>query len=224
MRKTTGHHPRKPRSIFYDIRVIESIIMEQNTIEIQPGLIDIDCEHCTKPIINDFDFSTRLIIKLYHNIGLPRHYHLKCYIKDVNFIKFHIPTQTSDIKGYDKLKLYNKYRVLNFLLPHHISIPLRYQFKIIKYNLNELTDLELKICLQQRDLECYDMSKKWKSPVFTRTLSLKLLSKYLDSSKCQIKHEELVFGFCNQMQNELIFCIPTVINKLVLQYCALYIL
>ena len=152
-----------------------------------------------------------------------RAYHLQCYIKNRNYTKYHVPCCTSDIGGWDLLNIAQQYKVINYLLPDHISIPLRYSLKINQFNFNNLTDEELKKYLIQRDIKFYNTEDKYQPSIFNRNYSLKLLQTFLDKSECREKNQCLIYGFCNEMSKEIRLTVPMVIYELILKYCALYV-
>ena len=175
------------------------------------------CWHC----FPDNHIYGLVIVTRWPNL---RSYHPDCYIKKANYTRYLIPSCTQEIQGFNSLKLCNKMLLINSLLPQYISIPYRYQLKIKKYNLNKLTDKELKKCLKQRDLKCYNNKDLYVKPRFERQVSLYSLATFLSKPECQDKHKCLVDGFCNAMNAKLSVTVPIVINKIVLRYCALYVL
>ena len=86
----------------------------------------------------------------------PQPYHLQCYIKQSNYLRYHIPSCTSEIKQFKWISSADKITLIKSLLPHYVSSPLRYQIKPIKYNFDDLTDPEIRKCLQQRDIKSYN--------------------------------------------------------------------
>jgi len=217
-RTTGGPPPRHKVPQFFNICVIDyTTTTEQGKTVVKDRYQSnkYKCWWCEESIIKH---SNGLIIKLQPG-WKQRYYHIQCYIETNNFKKYHIPTQTKQIEGYSQLKLYQKYIIINNLLPNYISKPLRYQLQFNPNNdINNLSDQELKIYLQQRDLQCYDTRKTYEKPIFNRQKSLKALVQFLNSKECVTKHKYLVYGFCNEIDKEMLLCIPIVIHEIVFKY------
>jgi len=166
-----------------------------------------------------------LIIKIIkHSEYTKYYYHPHCYIQTINFIKYHIPTCTEDINGFNNLSLHKQSQLTDILLPNYICKSFRYQLKIDEININTLTDKQLELYLQQRDIKYYNLKNKFQAPQWKRETALNKLMLFLESNECKLKNKALVNGFCANAQKQLkLNIIPLSIYNLILKHCSVYI-
>ena len=110
------------------------------------------------------------------------------------------PDCTHNLDGYNKL--HNKYKqIVNYyLFPNLVNITLRYQLRLVNYQLWELNVIQLIFELQQRDIQIFD-SKSTELKIMCKINMIQRLKSFLDDYECRKKDEILVHGYCKQYNN-----------------------
>ena len=172
------------------------------------------CEQCCKSF-NDQD----ILIQTTHD---GNEYHYACYTQTQNFIIFDYPCCTEEIWNYNELTLAQQSQLNEICLPKLISIPMRYQLKLLKCDVNQLHDDELKDALKQRDINQYDdqCNALKQSRIFKRKEVIKKLIVFLQSTECERKQDMLVTGYCKDVKGKTVLNVPFVIKQIIFTYCA----
>ena len=95
--------------------------------------------------------------------------------------------------------------------------------KLLKYDVNQLNDDELKDALKQRDINQYDNQCNTQSRIFKRKEAIQKLITFLQSTECETKQEMLVVGYCNDVEGKTLLNIPFAIKQIIYKYCAIFV-
>ena len=178
-----------------------------------------NCIQCKALIINYELIITLLYDHPEYGVTDLETYHLECYNKSTNFLKYHWPDCTDNLLGFNELYENQQQHIQRILFPSISSI--KFQLKSPCIDINEIDENILKIMLQKRNLRIYTQISKYHTPKWNVINAQINLNAFRNSAKCIEKKECLISGYCNQYGNTYQMLIPQVIKPLILRYCVI---
>ena len=155
-------------------------------------------------------------------------YHTQCYMKYAQkygnvYDTLVYPDTTSRLKGYSSLNIKQKEYINKIMFPNLTQEHLRHQLCLTEYNLSNLSEQDLIVALQQRNIEIleeihcndnnnYMLLRKTKESMINR------LESFLCDEKCTKKNQTLISGYCRLFTQEYNLLFPDYLMKLVLSF------
>ena len=178
---------------------------------------------------NNFDLSNTIIV-VEAPYGTYHEYHLKCYIKHAskygNLVenKLLYPDNTSRLTGYSLLNSSQQECINKMMFPNLQKEHIRCQLSLgNNYNLKYISDDDLIIALQQRNIATLDENLCNNNNNYVLLKNMKetmiyKLEEFLGDNKCKMKNINLTYGFCRFQDNNQNLILPECLIRLILLF------